>query len=152
MPEAVSAEINEALDDTGRSIAAKMRSRAPMRRGALRAGLLHKVFPKTLKLQVGLLGTKAGRSKLFYARILDLGRKARSVQVSRFARGARASGAGFVSGGKKRGAVSSYTMNVKAIKPMRFVTGSYRDLREGLTRRLKDIWDRALTSVAEGGE
>lgn len=50
--------------------------------GALLAGVKWKVYPRSLRLQVGFLGTKAGRAKLFYARILDLGRKAQTVNVT----------------------------------------------------------------------
>lgn len=136
MPDAVQTEIVGELHVAGRSLVPAMRARAPSRRGKLRAGISYKVFPKTLRLQVGMLGTRAGRSKLFYARILDLGRKARSVRASRRTAG---------------GGVSTYTMNVRAIRAMHFVTGFYRDLRARLRVNLKRIWDRALARVAGGG-
>ena len=152
MPESVQEEINAGLDSYGRQLASAMRQRAPNKTGATRAGISHKLFPKTLKLQVGLVGTKRGRAKLFYARILDLGRRAQTVIVHRFRRGTRASGEGKISRGRKIGSVSSYAMNVRAIRPMRFVTGPLTDLRAGLNRHLKDVWNRALQRSAGGSD
>jgi hypothetical protein len=48
------------------------------------------------------MGTKAGRSKLFYARIQDLGRKAQTVTVRRF----RAAGSVSISAARSSGRMS----------------------------------------------
>jgi hypothetical protein len=65
-----------------------MIGRAARRTGALVAGLAFKVFPKTLRLQVGLL-TKAVNRRLFYGRILDLGRKGQAGVAKRRSSGER---------------------------------------------------------------
>lgn len=138
LPQAVSDEMVVEMNVTGREIASVMRGRTPFRTGALKAGISYKVFPKSLKLKVGLLGTKAGRSSLFYGRILDLGRKAQTVQVTRRS---------------PTGTVSSYMLHVSALAPRRFVSGRYvySELRTKMTSNLRDIWDRALTRAAIGG-
>lgn len=138
MPEAVQREIIGLLDKWGRRIAARMKSRAPRRTGATIGALNYKVYPRTLKMQVGLLGSKKKRRELFYARIMDLGRKAQTKRVIR----------GRAAGGK----VSSYTLNVGPIRATRFVTGPLTDLMGGLRKELKDVYHRALARVAGGGD
>ena len=134
MPQAVQSQIVEALDDTGRKIAPTMRRRAGRRTGNLQGGISFKVFPKTLRLQVGVLGKKA-QQRLFYGRILDKGRKGQAVKVSRRTKG---------------GSVSSYTMNVRPLRGRYFITGSYRDMRGTFTQNLNGIWDRAVADAAGG--
>lgn len=138
MPEAVQGEIVGSLDRWGGELATSMRARTPRgKTGRLLAGIRHKVFPKSLRMQVGLLVSKKERQRLFYGRILDLGRKAQQVRVRRRT---------------KSGRVSSFTMNIPAIRALHFVTGPMSDLRAGLNRHIKGIWDRALRRVAGGGE
>lgn len=137
MPEAVQQEIVGSLDSWGRELGGAMRARTPRRRGTLLSRIRHKVFPKSLRMQVGLLGSRKVRQRLFYARILDLGRKGQSVRARRR---------------RKDGSVSTYAMNVGAIRAMRFVTGPLSDLRTGMNKHIKGIWTRALRRVSEGGE
>lgn len=138
MPEAVQTEIVGSLDRWGGELATAIRARTPRgKTGRLLAGIKHKVFPKSLRMQVGLLVTKKERQDLFYGRILDLGRKAQQVRVRRRT---------------KSGRISSFVMNVGAIRAKHFVTGPLSNLRAGLNRHIKGIWDRALRKVSEGGE
>jgi hypothetical protein len=132
MPDAVQQEVLNALNATGRELAAGMQARAPVRTGALRAALSYKVFPKTLRMQVGILGPKGARSKLFYARILEFGRKAQTVTITR---------------GPRAGA----SMRVSPLTARRFVTRGNTVLRDTLTKNLKNMWEAALGRVAEGG-
>ena len=104
------------------------------RSGRLLAGVKWKVFPRTLRLQVGYLGTKAGRAKLFYARILVLGRAAQVVTVTR------------------RKNAAPYRMRVRRIAAKRFVTGGMGDLRRVVNLRLNGVWDRVLRRIAGGAE
>ena len=138
LPDAMRAERANVLTKTGPSAAAIVQQRVgattKRRTGALAAGVKWKVFPRTLRLQVGYLGTKAGRAKLFYARILDLGRKAQTVTVKR-----------------KKGA-APYQMRVSGISPKRFVTGGIGGLRQTVSVRLRGVWDRALRRIAAGDE
>ena len=62
LPDAVRGEIVAELNIAGRQIAAVMAARTPRKSGRLVAGESYKVFPRTLRLQVGLLQTRRCRS------------------------------------------------------------------------------------------
>ncbi len=150
LPDAMRAEIVDVLTKTGPAAAAIVSARVAgttkRRTGRLRAGVKWKVYPRTLRMQAGFLGTKAGRQKLFYARILDLGRKAKTVTVNR----RRVGGSALVRGRRDSGA--PYKLKVRAIAAKRFVTGGIGGLRQVVNVRLNGIWDRALRRIAGGGE
>ncbi len=148
LPDGARNQVIVELNVSGREMLGRMQGRTPIRTGALRRGLAFKVFPKTLKLQVGLLGTKAGRSKLFYARIVDLGRKAQTVTARRFRSGGQRL---FLRGSKFGPDVQTYPINVRAMAGKKFVTGGMRDLRAILQRNLKNIWQNALRNFSGGG-
>lgn len=149
LPDDIRHEMIVELNLSGREMAGIMQGRAPHRTGAIRRGISFKVLPQSLKLQVGLLGTKAGRSKLFYARIQDLGRRAQTVSVRRF----RAGGQRIYFRGKKFGpAVQTYQMNVRGRQGLHFVTGRMTDLRRILQANLKNIWTKALGRFRGSGE
>ena len=149
LPEDVRHEMIVELNVSGRDMLGLMRGRAPQRTGATRRGLSFRVFPKTLKLMVGLISTKAGRSRLFYARIQDLGRKAQIVTARRF----RAGGQRIIFRGKKFGpAVQTYTINVPAMPGKKFITGRMPELRRILQRNLKNIWQRSLSRFSGQSE
>lgn len=137
MPDAMRAEMVDVLTKSRPAaealVAGRLDATTRRRTGKLRAGVKSKVFSRTLRLQVGFLGTKAGRAKLFYARILDLGRKAQTVTIKR---GPRA--------GKK--------MKVRAIAARRFVTGGIGQLGSVINVKLSGVWDRAIRRVAAGDE
>lgn len=135
IPEQARVEIAHAMEDAAPRIAAQMRANAPEKTGALRAGIKWRVSRRLLRLQVGLIGTKRGRAKLFYGYILNFGRKARKVNVRRRAPG---------------GAISSYVMNVRGFRGLHFVTGGFRDLRAQLNAKLRDIWSKILKHAASG--
>ncbi len=122
-------ELAHVLEDVAPKLARAMQARVAVRTGALRAGIKWKVLRRSLRLQVGLLGTKRGRAALFYGYILNFGRKAKVVNVERRT---------------ASGAVSHYLLRVKARKGDHFVTGRYPDLRKMTTARLKSTWDRVL--------
>ncbi len=137
LPDAAQVEIVHALRDTGPKLAREMQSRAPRRTGALRAGITWKLFPKTLRLQAGLIGTKRGRARLFYGWILEYGRKGGTVKAKRRT---------------KSGGYSVYAMRVSRIAPMRFVTGNFHGLRTQLQARLRGIWGRILSRASGGSD
>lgn len=132
LPDAVTAEIIDVLDDGGQKMRAAMQARARRRTGKLAAGVKYKVLPKSLRLQVGLLGTPRGRAKLFYGFILDKGRKAKTVTI-------------------RRGPRTGRSMKVRARKGDHFVSGRYRELRELINRRANQVFDRALKRIGSGG-
>lgn len=121
------------------SILAYSRGETPSRSGRLRAALAFKIFPKTLRLRVGLL-TKAVQKKFFYARILEYGRRAQSVRVNRRRP---------VSGG-----TTQYIMRVKGIAPSRndFVRGrAWQFVNRTLGNELRGILSKTLKRLAAGG-
>jgi len=150
LPDAMRAEMVDVLTKTGPSAAAIIEQRiagtTKRRSGKLRAGVKWKVFPRTLRLQAGFLGTKAGRQKLFYARILDLGRRAQTVTVHR----RKVSGSLLVRGRRDSGA--PYQLRVRAIAAKRFVTGGIGNLRQVVNVKLNNVWDRAIRRIAGGDE
>lgn len=135
IPSEARVEIAHAMEDVGPRLAAQMRANTPEKSGALRAGIKWRVSRRLLRLQVGLIGTKRGRAKLFYGYILNFGRKAQKVNVRRRT---------------PSGAVSSYVMNVRGIRAKHFVTGGYRDLRSQLNAKLRDIWSKILKHASAG--
>lgn len=148
LPDAVRVSLATELHRAGKEMLGRMRGRTPVRTGKLREGLDYKVLDKSLKLQVGLIGTKAGRSKLFYGRIQDLGRKAQVVTVRRF----RAGGQRLHFRGQKFGPdVQTYQLRVPYMPGKKFVTGGMPDLRRILQANLKGLWAKALKRVAGGG-
>ena len=151
LPDAVAGEIVVELNVTGRQMNQAVLAKAPRKSGALRAGISYKVLPKSLRLQVGLLGTRKGQSKLFYGRIQDLGRKAQVVSVQRFKAGVKREydRAGRKSGG---GLTRRYLMKVRAMAPKRFVTGRYPDLRRALRDNLRGTFARSLQSISGAGD
>nr|WP_276616577.1 HK97 gp10 family phage protein [Sphingomonas sp. SFZ2018-12] len=148
LPENVRVEIAAALESSGRSILAAMRAKAPRRTGALAAGLKMKVFPRTLRLRVGFIATPRGRAKLFYARILEFGRRSQTVTVSRRRTGAAKR---LVSGRKPAGdLVSVYQLRVRPLQGRRLVYGRYPELRRDLNSKLQRVFQRALGRIAGG--
>lgn len=161
LPDNVEGEIVVELNVTGREMLAAVINRTPADRGALKAGLSQKVLPKSLRLQVGLLGTPSGRAKLFYGRIQDVGRKAQVVTVQRRRRVLlkRRNGTVYSTlrtdarGRKERADIAAtYAMKVPAMEGKRFVTGRYPELRKLLGQNLRGIFARALSKVAGGGD
>lgn len=132
LPVAVHREMEDVLEDGGRDIRRLIVAKVRRRTGALARGIQYRLLRKTLRLRVGLIGSPRARAKLFYGRILDLGRKAQTVKVTR--RNTR-----------------PYVMRVRRIAPQRFITGSYAAARSVIQRRLRGVWDRALRAVAGGG-
>jgi hypothetical protein len=132
MPDEARADLVSAFGRVGRRAQAAMQARAKFKTGALRQGVKYKVLPKTLRLQVGLLGTKRGRSKLFYGFVLDKGRKAQTVTIAR---------------GPRRGA----SMKVRALTGDRFVSGEFPDLRDATMREVKPLFSRILARIGTGG-
>ncbi|HEX7852321.1 MAG TPA: HK97 gp10 family phage protein [Sphingobium sp.] len=131
MPSAFRQEMVDVLDKGGQDLVPQMQAKAPSRTGATREAIKYKVFPQSMKLNVGLIGLKKGRSNLFYARIQDLGRKAQVVTI-------------------RRGPLAGKPMNIRAMAAKHFVTGSFPELRETINSGLKGIFARALKRVSGG--
>jgi hypothetical protein len=131
IPDAMRAELAQALDEGGNELLAAMRARAPRRTGKLESGIQKKVYPKTLRLRVGLFAATRRKLGLFYAHILEYGRKAQTVTISR---------------GPRAGA----KMRVTALPERHFITGPLGGPRVVFRRKLKGVWERVLKQAAGG--
>ena len=137
MPDAMRGEIVDLMQEKAPAALAIARGGAPARTGALRAALSVKVYPKAVRLRVGLLG-KAVNRRLFYGRILEAGRRAQTVNVRR----------------RTSSGVSSYALRVSPISNRAYdmVEGpAKRQIRSLMFDQLHGIWERALRKAAMGG-
>ncbi len=149
LPAAISGEIVVELNVTGREVRSLMQAKAPKKTGKLAAGITYRVLPKSLRMQVGLIGSQKQRNDLFYGRIQDLGRKAQVVRVLR--RHGTFTHSFNPNGTRKKTLASTYVLRVAAMAPKRFITGRYTDMRASLNANLRGIWTRALSVAAAGG-
>jgi hypothetical protein len=140
LPDDVNAEMAAVLRDHGPAITAYAKAAVPNKKstGKLAQAINWKVLPKSLSLRVGLL-TKATSRRLFYARILEFGRKGQTVVAKRRT---------------KTGRVSAYRLRVKPINRGRYdflagraMTFATANIRPALGK----VWERALTKAASGG-
>lgn len=132
-------EILQAYQRRAPAILAYARGEVPQRSGRLRAALAFKIFPKTLRLRIGLL-TKRIQKKFFYAHILEQGRRAQVVKVRRRRP---------VSGG-----VAVYIMRIRAISKDRydFVRGRTEQfMQRTLGDDMRGILGKALKRLSAGG-
>jgi hypothetical protein len=133
LPDDFRNEIVVELNVMGPQLLSRIQGRTPVRTGALKGGESWRVLPRSLKLQIGFLGTPSGRSKLFYARIVEFGRKAKTVQATRLVRGGRSAWtAGIASGqyrpsSKPHALVEHYALKVGATQPRLMVSGRMTD-------------------------
>lgn len=131
IPEAMRSEMAGILDETGNELLAAMKARTPRRTGKLESAIQKKVYPKTLRLRVGLFAGVRKKLGLFYAHILEFGRKAQTVTISR---------------GPRAGA----KMRVSALPARHFVTGPLGEPRIAARRKIKGVWERVLKRAAGG--
>lgn len=137
LPDSVQSEIVRLHQRSGPAVLFRARTNTPRRSGLLASMLSYRVFPKALRLRVGLL-SKKHNTRAFYGYILEVGRRAQTVNVSR----------------RTSGGVTSYKMKVSAISPSRYdiVGPRVRDFaRRIITPQLRQIFDRALRRAASGG-
>ena len=139
LPNTVGGEIIEVYREAAPTITAYSQAAAPTRTGELARNIKWRVFEKTLRLRIGLFGAKLNRD-LFRARILERGRKARTVVVKRRVKG----------GGKV-----AYRLRVSAIGRGRydFLAGRAMGFAiETLRPKLGKVWERALRKAGGVGD
>ena len=139
LPDTVRGEIIEVYREHAPAITTYARTAAPSGTGRLARSIRSRIFEKTLKLRIGLFGAKLN-ADLFYARILERGRRAQTVVVKRRVKG----------GGK-----SAYRLRVKAIGRGRydFLAGRAMGFAiDTLRPSLKQVWERALKKAAGVGD
>jgi hypothetical protein len=129
MPDAIRDEMVTMLEGVGDDIVAAQRAASPSAR--VRAALSRRVSRATLRLRVGLIGKPVNR-RLFFARILEKGRKAQVVTA-------------------RRGGGRPYPMRVRAFAGRPFVFGRAAiALRRTLGGRVSKMWDGALARASAG--
>lgn len=135
LPETVSDEIAELFNEAGRTLSDKMRADVPRKTGFLARGVTYRVNRKSLRLRVGIIGKKSNRDR-FYARFLEFGRKAQTVDVRR-----RLSG----------GRVTRYKLRVSPIAAGKYDFLPFvSEFRRRYKARLDGIWQRALKAASAG--
>lgn len=135
LPDDVAIEINAVLASAGQQGLVYARSQTPAKTGALRNALAVKLYPKTMRMRLGLIGKRQQRN-FFYGHILDKGRKARAVRVQRRT---------------PSGAIINYIMRVSPISPARYdiVYGRAEQFIKGLVNKpLRDVYTKALRRAA----
>jgi Bacteriophage HK97-gp10, putative tail-component len=146
-------QLQDLLKAIGREGAKQQKAAAPERTGALREGITFEALIDKLRVRIGLLNTKRGKSKLFYGRIVNFGRRQQTVVVQRRR---RVDGRLRLEGNRKRvsdlvtfrsgtgAGTTSYTMKVRGRAPAPFIDAPGSSF-EGLARnRLSEFWSQAL--------
>lgn len=127
LPQQVGDDLRAQLNASGAQILALQRRKAPVRTGAVQAGLSYSVTPKRLTLKVGLVGKPINR-RLFYAWVIERGRKG----------GGR--------GVKRKSAKYNKGVGATPARPFVFIAG----LRAQIYPAFRNIWDGALRKA--GGQ
>lgn len=146
LPEAARDELGVELAIIGREVLAEQKRLVPKDTGRLEAGLGLQLVLDRLRVKIGLLNVRAGRSKLFYGRIVQFGRHAQTVMVTRHL--ARLG----VRGNNKRGnrrrtlyAGKPYPMRVRAMAARPFVQRGEWDAIDAQARgQLAEFWSNVL--------
>lgn len=138
LPDDVAVEMVAVLREHAPAITAYAKAAAPYGKGKLTRAIAWKVLPKSLSLRVGLL-TKAIARPLFYARILEFGRKAATVIVKR----------------RTKTGQSTYRLRVSPIARGRYDFLAGRAMTFAASKLRPDlgkIWERALRRAGGGGD
>lgn len=135
LPAAARAEMVVSLEQGGRTILAVERADAPQATGATRAALSMRVLRGALQLKVGLVGRPLNR-RLFYARIIEKGRKGGVVRAARRL---------------KSGIISFYDLRVRARSGRPFIYSPRAEaMRAALGGTLITFWERTLKTASQG--
>lgn len=141
IPQAAREELAVETGIIGHDLLEMQRADAPFLTGNLRSGLSLAVILEQLRAKVGLLRMKQGRSSWFYGRIIEFGRAAQTVTVTRRLK-RRIVGNGKTSRRRAIYEGKPYKMKVKAMAPRPFVLKPRPDL--AADRRLADYWSKVL--------
>jgi len=132
LPEAAREEIYQMFLRGGDRILAAQRAQSPSSR--VRAALSRRVSKTSLRLRVGLIGRPINR-RLYFARILEKGRRAQIVNVTRRMK----------AGGRP------YQMRVRAMAARPYVySAQTKAIRDSMGGELGTFWDRTLARAGQG--
>lgn len=131
LPEVIKSEMLEMLDETGDAILAQQRQDVAVRTGALRAALSKRLYRGLVRVRVGLIGKPVNR-RLFYAKWVESGRGAKTVQA-------------------KRRTGTRYTLRVGPMRARPFIRSKRTEqIRDTMAGKLKGYWQRVLTRASQG--
>jgi hypothetical protein len=136
LPDSANKQLVSFLQTAGPVLAAKMRSEIPVLSaprpnrtpGLARNSISWRVTPVTLNLKVGELTKK---DIVFYAHILDVGRKGKTVPI-------------------KRGPRAGHKMNVRAMAPLYIVTSVRAAYRLDSLPGYRTLMDQILLDASQG--
>jgi hypothetical protein len=142
IPQQAQEELDKVLTDIGEMAYSEERADVPERTGALAAGLRIQELLNRLRVRIGLIGLAGGRAKLFYGRIINFGRRAQVVIVSRRKVGI----AKRLTAGRKRASdiAATYALHVTALPAREFITADRPDFNAAVAARLADFWSNVL--------
>lgn len=158
LPAAARHELADEIGRIGRDVLAAQQRDVARDSGELQAGLSLQLLTDELRVRVGLLNTRPGRSKLYYGRFVENGRRAQTVLVTRHLK-RKVRGNGKTSARRmayeatghrlrKRGpnagtpVGSAWKMRVRAMGARPYV---YKDRPEiDVAQRLADYWGRTI--------
>lgn len=152
LPEAVADEFRKQLEESGKTLLSRARSKAPVYKGrprkglvagALRAGLSYKVLPKSLKLKVGLVG-KPINKKVYYGRWVEFGHRI-GYRGNRLARLEPITGRGITARLARLRRKQSIRRTGVPPHPFLFTTP-----RSDIYEKFRQIWGRAIHRAASG--
>jgi hypothetical protein len=145
IPESARNRLAAELGLIATDVLAAQRSDVAKRTGELSAGLSEEVQIDELRARVGLLGIKGGRSKLFYGRIVEAGRRAQVVLVQRRRRGGGKLRLG--PGRRKRAEdiAATYSLRVSPLPPRPFVHVDRPEIRA--EERLAGFWAQVISDA-----
>lgn len=144
LPDVARDRLAEEVEEIAGEVLAAQRRDVAKRSGALAAALSLEVMIEGLRARVGLLSVVGKRSRLFYGRIIEAGRRAQTVMVKRRPRGSGAS-----SGRRRRrradAVASVYSMKVRPMAPRPFVRVDRPEIHA--EQRLANFWSKVASEA-----
>ncbi|SNS53247.1 hypothetical protein SAMN06295912_108120 [Sphingomonas laterariae] len=136
LPDGARAEMVSLLHAVGDDELARMQRTVLVRTGFLRSGLAKRVYDRSLRLRVGFLTRKSNADR-FYRWIIERGRKAQTVKVTR-----------------RKGVAQpvTYMLRVRALRENAFVFAGGGAARAARSDRMKRYWDDVLGRVSIGAD
>lgn len=133
LPEAAKDQLAVELAIIGKDVLAAQKRDVAKRTGALEQGLSIQVLVDALRVRIGLLARK---SKLFYGRIIEGGRRAQVVLAKRRVR---------VGGRRSQTVAATYSMRVSRLAPRPFIRVDRPEIRA--EQRLANFWSEVVANV-----
>lgn len=162
MPDAIKKEMFAMFEETGDKLVTAIQAAAPVGRarkghpgGETKRAISKRIYESILKMRVGLIGKPINR-RLFYARIVEVGVRAQTVNIVPHGLTARVRAAGGRSNRYKALAVAlgvrgAKTRDIKARAPRPFVlTPTTKQIRNTMGGELNTYWDRVLKRASAG--